>query len=52
MGEVVTLLNDQVSFCGSSKYNNEMLKKLHMKIQIQIKIPTSQCYIMRAHIIE
>ena len=48
----ITLLSAQLSFCGPCKYNIEMFKKLRRKIHIQIKLPTSHCHIMKAHVAE
>lgn len=46
----ITLLSVQLLFRGPSEYNNGMLEKLRIKIQIQTELPTSRCYILRADI--
>lgn len=48
----ITLLSVQLSFCGSLKYNSEMLKNLHMRTWIQTQLPTPHSYIMKVHIVE
>lgn len=46
----ITLLSVQLSFCGPSKYNNEMLEKLLKDTHTHIELPTSHFYIVRVHV--
>ena len=46
----ITLPGFQLSFHEPPSYNNGMLEKLRMEIQIQIELATSNCYILKAHV--
>lgn len=48
----ITSLNVQLLFSGPIEYNNRMFEKLRKEIQIQNKLPESECYILRAHVVE
>ena len=47
----MTWLDIQLSFCGPSYSSSRMLEKLRMETLIHIQLPTSHCYIVRAHVI-
>jgi hypothetical protein len=49
---LITLLNIQLSFLEPLEYDSEMFEKLRNETHIQIELPTSQCYIVRAYIVE
>ena len=48
----MTSLNVQLLFHGPSQYNNWMLEKLRMETHIHLNLPTSDCYILRVHVVD
>ena len=52
LGVDITSLNVQLLFNGPLEYNNRMFEKLRKEIQIQTKLPETEYYILRAHVVE
>ena len=52
MRDRIIVLNVQLSFHGLSKYSSGMLEKLCKEARIHTELPTSHCYILKAHIVE